>query len=336
MAISAPLIVLARPIGLLLWGLPQRSRRGLGAAMRTPLITRSWNWCTGATSATTIHGVAIWGWHLPFLFDAAVTNTAMHRLQHLSFFATAILFWWAVVWKSDYGASAWHLFVTMVHTSILGALMALAPRVLYVAQTQTAAAWGLTPLEDQQLAGMIMWVPAGTIYAAASITMLAVWIAAPAREEREMPDALISSRRAGWVAAIVGAGLGALIITNVVRDHETKTAAAVALTGGDPSRAPALFRRYGCSGCHTIPGIPGADGQAGAPLAGLSKHVYIAGMLENRSRQPCRMDRIAAELFPRRRRCRLPASQRRKRETSPPISTATELKDEAWVKAGVP
>jgi cytochrome c oxidase assembly factor CtaG len=176
MAVSAPLIVLARPVGLLLWGLPKRARRGLGAAMRTPLITRSWDWCTGATSATVIHGVAIWGWHLPFLFDAAVTNTAMHRLQHLSFFATAILFWWAVVWKSEHGASAWHLFVTMVHTSILGALMALAPRVLYIAQTQTAGAWGLTPLEDQQLAGMIMWVPAGTIYAAAAMTMMALWI----------------------------------------------------------------------------------------------------------------------------------------------------------------
>jgi cytochrome c1 len=57
----------------------------------------------------------------------------------------------------------------------------------------------------------------------------------------------------------------------------------VALTGGDPARAPALFRRYGCSGCHTIPGIPGADGQTGAPLTGLSKRVYIAGVLENRS-----------------------------------------------------
>ncbi|NEI72521.1 cytochrome c oxidase assembly protein [Rhizobium lusitanum] len=176
MAVSAPLIVLARPIGLILWGMPKRARHGLGAAMRAPLIRQAWDWCTGSASATVIHGVAIWGWHLPFLFDAAVTNTAMHRLQHLSFFATAVLFWWAVVWKSDYGAAAWHLFVTMVHTSILGALMALAPRVLYIAQTQTASAWGLTPLEDQQLAGMIMWVPAGTIYAAAAMTMLALWI----------------------------------------------------------------------------------------------------------------------------------------------------------------
>ncbi|MDV4183084.1 cytochrome c oxidase assembly protein [Rhizobium brockwellii] len=176
MAVSAPLIVLARPVGLLLWGLPRRARRGLGAGMRSPLIRRSWDWSTGATNATVIHGVAIWGWHLPFLFDVAVTNTAMHRLQHLSFFATAILFWWAVVWKSDHGAAAWHMFLTMLHTSILGALMALAPRVLYIAQTQAASAWGLTPLEDQQLAGMIMWVPAGTIYAAAAMTMLALWI----------------------------------------------------------------------------------------------------------------------------------------------------------------
>jgi putative membrane protein len=176
MAISAPLVVLSRPIGVLLWGLPRRARRSLGTVMQAPFIRRSWGWCTGATNATVIHGVAIWGWHLPFLFDAAVTNIAMHRLQHLSFFATAILFWWAVVWKSDYGAAAWHLFLTMLHTSILGALMALAPRVLYVAQTQTAMAWGLTPLEDQQLAGMIMWVPAGTIYAASAMTMLALWI----------------------------------------------------------------------------------------------------------------------------------------------------------------
>ncbi|WP_051447647.1 c-type cytochrome [Rhizobium leguminosarum] len=99
-----------------------------------------------------------------------------------------------------------------------------------------------------------------------------------------MPDLVVSTTyHAAWATAAVVAGLGALILANVVRESETKTAAAVALTGGDPTRAPALFRRFGCSGCHTIPGIPGADGQTGAPLTGLSKHVFIAGVLENRS-----------------------------------------------------
>jgi cytochrome c len=99
-----------------------------------------------------------------------------------------------------------------------------------------------------------------------------------------MPDgAVLPPRRIVWVGAAIAAGLSAFVITNVARDNETKSAAAVALTGGDPARAPALFRRYGCSGCHTIPGIPGADGQIGAPLTGLSKRVYIAGVLENRS-----------------------------------------------------
>ena len=79
-----------------------------------------------------------------------------------------MLFWWSVLRRSESGAGAWHLFITMLHTSALGALMALAPRVLYQAQTASALAFGLTPLQDQQLAGLIMWVPAGTIYAGTS------------------------------------------------------------------------------------------------------------------------------------------------------------------------
>jgi putative membrane protein len=176
MAVSAPLIVLARPIGSLLWGLPMNPRRTAGLALRAAPVRKLWAWCTNATNATIVHGIAIWAWHLPILFDAAATNVVVHRLQHFSFFATAILFWWAVVWRSDYGSSAWHLFVTMVHTSILGALMALAPRTFYHTQSEIVIFWGLTPLEDQQLAGMIMWVPTGTIYAAAALSMLALWI----------------------------------------------------------------------------------------------------------------------------------------------------------------
>ncbi|WP_082583248.1 c-type cytochrome [Mesorhizobium sp. Root695] len=74
----------------------------------------------------------------------------------------------------------------------------------------------------------------------------------------------------------------AFVTTSVVRHNHTRAAIARVMTGGDPGRAPAIFRRYGCAGCHTISGIPGADGQTGAPLTELSKRVYIAGVLENR------------------------------------------------------
>jgi len=68
------------------------------------------------------------------------------------------------------------VFFTMLHTSILGALLALAPRVLYPMQTLHAGEWGLSALEDQQLAGMLMWVPAGTVYVGAALFYAMRWI----------------------------------------------------------------------------------------------------------------------------------------------------------------
>jgi putative membrane protein len=176
MAVSAPLLVVARPVGTLLWSLPRAARSAIGRLMHNWFSRAAWHILTTGRYATLLHGAAIWMWHTPLLFDAAVTNVLLHRLQHLSFFLTAVLFWWSVFRRSEPGAAAWHVFVTMLHTSILGALMALAPRVLYQVQTATAAAWGLTPLEDQQLAGLIMWVPAGTIYAGTALALIAVWI----------------------------------------------------------------------------------------------------------------------------------------------------------------
>ena len=176
MAVSAPLLALSRPVSAFVWALPRRGRHVAGAAMNSAVMRRIWDWSTRGLNATLLHGVAIWAWHLPWLFDASITDISLHRLQHLSFLITALLFWWSIFWRCSRGVAAWHLFVTMLHTSALGALMALAPRVLYVAQTADAEAWGLTPLEDQQLAGMLMWVPAGTVYAGAALIMLALWV----------------------------------------------------------------------------------------------------------------------------------------------------------------
>jgi putative membrane protein len=179
MAVSAPLLVVGRPIGVLLWGLPHSVRLRLTHSVRHWVIQRCWSWLTRPLNATLIHGLAIWVWHAPVLFDAAVTHEVLHRLQHLSFLVSALLFWYSLLRTSRSGEALWHLFFTMLHTSLLGALLALSPRVLYVAQTAHSLAWGLTPLEDQQLAGIFMWVPAGTIYAGAALFFAAQWIRPP-------------------------------------------------------------------------------------------------------------------------------------------------------------
>ena len=182
MAVAAPLIVLARPLGAMMWSLPRWSRLALARLLRSNPSRMAWDWASNGRNATVLHGLAIWAWHAPPLFDAAVDNVIIHRLQHLSFFVTAVLFWWSVFRRSESGAGAWHLFITMLHTSALGALMALATHVLYQAQTADALAFGLTPLQDQQLAGLIMWVPAGTIYAGAALALMASWIASSSQD----------------------------------------------------------------------------------------------------------------------------------------------------------
>ncbi|MBX5179253.1 cytochrome c oxidase assembly protein [Rhizobium lentis] len=176
MAVAAPLIVSARPSAVLLWGLPRIVRRRAGQMLASSIVRRTWTLLSNGTVATLLHGAAIWAWHAPVLFDAAIESTPLHRLQHLSFFLSAVLFWWSVIWKTNRGLAAWHLFLTMLHMSILGALLALSPNVLYAVQTRSSGAWGLSPLEDQQMAGLVMWVPAGVIYAAIALTLTALWI----------------------------------------------------------------------------------------------------------------------------------------------------------------
>jgi putative membrane protein len=176
MTVAAPLLVLARPGGAFLWAFPTRTRRRLGATVRARSTRRGWTVLTRPLTATLLHAIAIWVWHVPLFFDAAVTNVVLHRLQHLSFFLTAVLFWWAMLWRANPAIAAGEIFVTMLHTSVLGALLTFSPRVLYDAQTVLSERWGLTPLEDQQLAGLVMWVPVGTVYAAAAIAFFACWV----------------------------------------------------------------------------------------------------------------------------------------------------------------
>jgi putative membrane protein len=189
MTMAAPLLVLARPGGTFLWAFPTRMRHRLGRLVHAGAVRRGWNAATGPLTATIVHGLAIWIWHVPRFFDAAVMIALAHRLQHLSFFVTAVLFWWAMVWRAAPAVATADVFMTMIHTALLGALMTFAPIVLYGVQTTHSAHWGLTPLEDQQLAGLVMWVPIGTIYAAAAVAFFARWVTGSSRSWK-VDDAL--------------------------------------------------------------------------------------------------------------------------------------------------
>lgn len=179
MAVAAPLLVLGRPVVPFLWGLPIGSRRIAGHWAATPPIRATWHALTLPSVAWTVHAIAIWAWHAPRLYDAAVTSDLVHALQHASFLSSALLFWWALIHGRNgrlrYGASVLYIFTTALHTTALGAVLTLASRPLYPAYAATAA-WGLTALEDQQLAGLIMWVPAGIAYLIAALALMAGWL----------------------------------------------------------------------------------------------------------------------------------------------------------------
>lgn len=183
MLIAAPLLIIGRPVATGLWAMPPRWRRWAGGTARGRRFAAMWATITAPTFAWLQHATVIWTWHAPLLFDAALANRAIHTLQHLSFLASALLFWWVIMPRpgpsSQAGPVSLYLFTTMLHTGALGALLALSPAVWYSPYKATALAWGLSPLEDQQLGGLIMWIPAGAVYAAAGLLLMGRWLHMP-------------------------------------------------------------------------------------------------------------------------------------------------------------
>jgi cytochrome c oxidase assembly factor CtaG len=187
MAVAAPFLVAARPGAVLIWALPASLRRGTGKLTRGRTLQSVWALAARPLNATIIHGIAIWVWHIPVLFQAALQQGILHYAQHASFLGTALLFWWALLPRpgrqQTYGSSVMHLFFTSLHTGLLGVLLLVSPKLWYPENGAGAALWGLTPIEDQQLAGLVMWVPAGLIYGGAALLLAGLWISNSATRE---------------------------------------------------------------------------------------------------------------------------------------------------------
>ena len=179
MLVAALLLPLSRPVGVMLWAFPRSWRGGLGTAVRA----------TGTLAspglATALQAIALWAWHAPPLFNRALGHPGWHVAQHVSFLVTGLLFWWAMLRTPERGVAALCLFVTSVVGGALGALMALSASPWYAGYAVMGMTpFGLAPVEDQQLAGLIMWVPGGLVHAGAAIVLLHRYLVARSGPER--------------------------------------------------------------------------------------------------------------------------------------------------------
>jgi putative membrane protein len=276
MIVAAPLIAASIPARLL-------ASAGAVARRLAPRTSRT----TGAVFALAgsavvawlLHAAAIVLWHVPVLFDAAVRNDAVHAAQHLSFFGTALLFWWGILrGRTTRGTAVVAVFTTAVYTSALGALLTVAPHSWYSPYTAASTgAWGLTPLEDQQLGGLIMWVPASIIYTGVALWLFAAWL----RESERHANVAPSLGRLPARPLLILLASAAIAFTGAACGESDAYKAASAMTGGNPDRGAEALSTYGCVTCHTIPGVREARGLVGPPLTRIASRVYLAGRLPN-------------------------------------------------------
>ena len=275
-SLSAPLMILGRPLIPFLWALPQSWRRRLGNWSSGDGVSSAWHVLSMPPVAFSLHAIALWTWHLPGPYQSTLNSELMHSFQHLSFLGTALLFWWTVfkVRGSElgYGAAVFYLFATALQTGALGALLTFAPHLWYPAYAATTGPWGLTPLEDQQLGGLIMWIPGSIPYVIGGLVVFARWLRAAESRAIRRESAVYAGARALTVIVAV------LAFSSCDRASGDT---GFQLTNADPDRGRTAIRKYGCGSCHDIPGVSGAVGMVGPPLGTIAQRVFIAGVLPN-------------------------------------------------------
>jgi putative membrane protein len=182
--VAAPLLVSGAPLVPLLWALPKRVRQEIASYWnRISIIQKLWHGLNQPLLVWFLYAVILWLWHLPYLYQLALTQDWVHQLEHITFLGAALLWWWVVIQPTGYrrykrGSNILLIFTTALHGGALGALITFARVPLYPVYAPTVAAWELTLLEDQQLAGLVMWIPSSVVYVVTAVTLFLSWLAA--------------------------------------------------------------------------------------------------------------------------------------------------------------
>jgi putative membrane protein len=179
MMAAPPLILLANPVPILLWGLGGSSRAQAGNLLtRDSRIRRMRDFLGWMPVAWTLYVANLWGWHHPVLYEAALRHPWIHNIEHILFFLTALVFWWPVIHPASRpapiqdGVRILYLFLAATQDALLSGLIALSSNILYPHYETDLQLWGLTPREDQIGGGIVMFAVGSTTYLVAILFLV--------------------------------------------------------------------------------------------------------------------------------------------------------------------
>ncbi len=187
--IGAPLLLLSSPMPAYLWAMPETMRLGAGELLREDgVFRRYFKWFIDPRLTVPLFIGTLFFWHAPGPFSAALNNGSVHYLQHLTFFITAALFWWPIIGpapvrsKLSYPQRLVYLLTVVTPTAVLASIITMSRSVIYDDYLGSPAHWGMTPLEDQTMAGLILWIPGNALYLAALTAIFFTWASKESQE----------------------------------------------------------------------------------------------------------------------------------------------------------
>lgn len=179
---AAPLLISGSPQVALVWSLHRSTRKALGRWWhRARIVRESATLLTTPLVAWAVQAGILWFWHLPAAYLAALGSPLLHGVEHFTLLASALLFWWVLLQPAGRhrlagGMQVLYLVGASVQSGMLGALLTFAGNPLYGGNWFDPGGLNLTRLEDQQLAGLLMWLPGGLVYLLAASWTFVRWL----------------------------------------------------------------------------------------------------------------------------------------------------------------
>jgi cytochrome c oxidase assembly factor CtaG len=185
MLVVPPLLWLGAPVAPILLGMPRPVRRAVARGLGSPPVRRLTTVLGHPALGWVAFITAFWLWHLPALYDLALRSDAWHHVEHLCFLTTALLFWRPVIlaWPARSPWPRWamipYLVLAELQNTALSAILTFSDRVIYPAYETAPRLWGVSALEDQSIAGAIMWVPGSLAFLLPLLWLVLTAIAGP-------------------------------------------------------------------------------------------------------------------------------------------------------------